>query len=187
MSADDLVVLHAWLARPHVAEWWGDVPPMAELEREYAEALGGSAAHRCFFAMRDGEPIGFIQSYVPAAFHHEGWWLDEYDPGVRGIDVFLADEARLGQGLGSAMIAAFAERLFDDASVTRVQADPAPHNTRAIRCYERAGFRAAREIETPDGRALLMYAEVPGGQHAPRYWKQRLLPDIVTLTAGWPR
>jgi RimJ/RimL family protein N-acetyltransferase len=40
--------------------------------------------------------------------------------------------------------------------VTRVQTDPAPHNARAIRCYEKAGFRPVREIVTPAGAALLM-------------------------------
>jgi aminoglycoside 6'-N-acetyltransferase len=34
--------------------------------------------------------------------------------------------------------------------------DPNPGNPRAIRAYEKAGFRRAREVDTPDGRALLM-------------------------------
>jgi RimJ/RimL family protein N-acetyltransferase len=45
--------------------------------------------------------------------------------------------------------------------VTRIQVDPKPDNPRAIRCYEKAGFRAVREIDTPDGRALLMYCNRP--------------------------
>jgi RimJ/RimL family protein N-acetyltransferase len=31
-----------------------------------------------------------------------------------------------------------------------------PTNARAIRAYEKAGFRRDRLVETPDGRALLM-------------------------------
>ncbi|HSM07403.1 MAG TPA: hypothetical protein VLA33_00110 [Gemmatimonadota bacterium] len=34
--------------------------------------------------------------------------------------------------------------------------DPHPDNARAIRCYEKVGFKRAGEIVTPDGRALLM-------------------------------
>lgn len=30
-----------------------------------------------------------------------------------------------------------------------------------VRCFARAGFRAAREVDTPDGRALLMYHDRP--------------------------
>jgi enterochelin esterase family protein len=31
----------------------------------------------------------------------------------------------------------------------------------------------------------LTYAEIPGGQHAPQYWMQRLPVGIVTLTSAW--
>jgi hypothetical protein len=50
----------------------------------------------------------------------------------------------------------FVQFLFDDPAVTRIQADPAPANLRAIRCYENAGFRRVGVITTPDGAAMLM-------------------------------
>jgi RimJ/RimL family protein N-acetyltransferase len=59
------------------------------------------------------------------------------------------------------MVRAFVARLLADPRTTRVQTDPSPTNARAIRCYEKAGFRRSREVETPDGRALLMYCERP--------------------------
>jgi RimJ/RimL family protein N-acetyltransferase len=111
-----------------------------------------------YIAMEDGRDIGFIQSYV-AMDSGDGWWSDERDPGVRGIDQFLADESDLDRGLGTAMIRAFVEMLFRDPAVTHIQTDPQPENARAIRCYEKAGFRAVREVDTPDGRALLMVCE----------------------------
>jgi len=146
-------------ARPHVVAWWGTPPSLAECEEEYGPLIDGAVPHRAYIALLDGEPFGFIQSYVPAECHDEGWWLDEHDAGVRGIDQFLANEDQLGQGLGTAMVRAFVDRLFEDSSVTRIQADPAPENSRAIRCYEKAGFRVAREVVTLDGAAVLLYCE----------------------------
>jgi aminoglycoside 6'-N-acetyltransferase Ib len=157
----DLPMLHDWLSRPHVAEWWGTLPTFAELGDEYGPLIRGEVPHQAFIALANGSPLGFIQSYVPSDTHDEGWWLDEHDPGVRGIDQFLANEHQLGKGLGTAMIRAFIARLLDDPSVTRIQTDPSPHNGRAIRSYEKAGFREVQEVETPDGRALLMYCDRP--------------------------
>jgi aminoglycoside 6'-N-acetyltransferase-1b len=161
LTTSDLPLLHEWLARPHVAEWWGRLPSAEELEGEFIPANEGSVVLQCYLAILDDEPVGFMQSYVPALCHDDGWWLDEHDPGVRGIDLFLANAEQLGRGLGSAMVRAFVARLFDDATVARVQIDPSPDNLRAIRCYERAGFRAVGEVDTPDGCALLMYLERP--------------------------
>ncbi|HEV7990363.1 MAG TPA: GNAT family N-acetyltransferase [Gemmatimonadaceae bacterium] len=155
----NLPMLRDWIARPHVAAWWGVPPSREELEEEYRPLILGEAPHRAYIALLDGAPLGFIQSYVAAECHADGWWLNEQDPGVLGIDQFLADGERLGRGLGAAMVGAFVEMLFADPSVTRVQTDPSPANARAIRCYEKAGFRAAGEVVTPDGPALLMYRE----------------------------
>jgi RimJ/RimL family protein N-acetyltransferase len=157
----DLPLLHDWLSRPHVVEWWPGSPTLAEVAAEFGPAIAGTVPLQCFIALADGTPIGFTQSYVPAGWHHEGWWLDEHDAGVRGIDQFLANAEQLGHGLGTAMVSTFVARLFADPAVTRVQTDPAPANGRAIRCYEKAGFIAVREVDTPDGRALLMYRERP--------------------------
>jgi RimJ/RimL family protein N-acetyltransferase len=161
LTPGDLPLFHAWLSRPHVAEWWGEIPSLAELEREYGPVIAGTEPMRCYFALVGSEPIGFVQWYTPAELHHDGWWLDEHDPGVRGIDQFLANGEQLGRGLGTAMVRSFVELLFADPSVTRIQTDPSPDNPRAIRCYEKVGFRAARELDTPDGRALLMYLDRP--------------------------
>jgi aminoglycoside 6'-N-acetyltransferase-1b len=130
---------------------------MAELRETYLPRADDSDV-RCYLAMMDGLPIGYIQSYV-AAKAGEGWWPDERDLGVVGIDQFLADEQRLGQGLGTRMVTEFVHFLFQDPAVTRIQADPVPANLRAIRCYRKAGFHSVGEIITPDGPALLMVLE----------------------------
>lgn len=157
LAEPDLPRLRDWLARPHVREWWAadDGNTLDDVRVKYLPRIAGASPVRCFIAEQAGEPFGFIQSYVAIACG-EGWWPDETDPGVVGIDQFIADENRLGLGLGTRMVAAFVARLFTDPAVSCVQTDPHPRNLRAIRCYERAGFRCAGEITTPNGPALLM-------------------------------
>ncbi len=155
LTPDDFPLLHEWLHRPHVAEWWARPPTLAEVEEEF----GGDIASPAIFphvALLDGEPVGFIQWYEVMSADPESWWKDETDPGARGIDQFLANDTQLGRGLGTQMIREFVAQLFADPAVTKVQTDPDPTNTRAVRSYEKVGFRAIRELATPDGPALLM-------------------------------
>ena len=148
-------MLHAWLQRPHVAQWWHEPTTLVELERDYLPCVTNESSTRAYLANLAGEPIGFIQSYV-AMGSGEGWWEQEIDPGTRGIDQFLANAEQLGRGLGSTMVSGFVDQLFQDAAVTKVQTDPSPKNERAIRSYRRAGFSVHGEVTTPDGPALLM-------------------------------
>ena len=101
------------------------------------------------------ESVGYCQSYV-ALGTGDGWWEAESDPGVRGIDQFLANPKQLHKGLGAKLVKAFVELLFSDLGVTKIQTDPAPNNHRAIRCYEMAGFVRQNVISTPDGPAVYM-------------------------------
>ncbi len=151
----DLPMLHQWVAQPHWTEWWGPAPTMAEVEAEYGAWITDPAKVQPHIVLLDGQPLGYIQSYV-AMDSGGGWWEDETDPGVRGIDQSIADITQLGRGLGTAMVKAFVVRLLADPQVTHIQTDPDPRNKRAIRCYEKAGFKAVGEVQTPDGTALLM-------------------------------
>lgn len=155
LADSDLMMLHEWLHRPHVSKWWGDPGTFAEVKHDYLPYTTDEATTRGYIALLENEPIGFIQSYVVMG-SGEGWWEQETDPGARGIDQFLSNPEQMGRGLGSAMVHAFVEQLFQDPTVTKVQTDPAPENERAIRCYRRAGFVPTGEVITPDGPALLM-------------------------------
>jgi RimJ/RimL family protein N-acetyltransferase len=160
LQTADIPMLHEWLARPHWTEWWGPAPTLAEVEADYGALIKDAAKVQPHIAMLDGQPFGYIQSYV-AMGSGDGWWDDETDPGVRGIDQSIADATQLSRGLGTAMVKAFVARLLADPQVTHIQTDPDPRNARAIRCYEKAGFRVVGEVQTADGTALLMVYRRP--------------------------
>lgn len=161
LCEDDLPLLTNWLNRAHILEWWrgDDAPPDIECtKKKYLPRMDEASSVKAYIAVLADEPIGFIQSYV-ALDCGDGWWEEETAPGVRGIDQFLCDGGRLGQGLGTRMVNAFVERLLAEPGVTRVQTDPDPANARAIRCYEKVGFRPVRRATTPDGPALVMVVD----------------------------
>jgi aminoglycoside 6'-N-acetyltransferase-1b/aminoglycoside 6'-N-acetyltransferase-2 len=142
MTEADLVMLH-------------ERPSLSEVLEHYRPRVLGEEPVSMVVAMLGSEPIGFAQSYT-ALGCGDGWWEEETDPGVRGIDQSLANPMQLNQGLGTRLVRALVERLFADPAVTKIQTDPAPANRRAIRCYEKAGFVQERVIVTPDGPAVYM-------------------------------
>ncbi len=160
LRSDHLPMLQAWLTRPHVAQWWQPTPSEAELHGDYIAPRDEPGATQAYIVTWRGEPIGFIQCYVVMG-SGEGWWEDENDPGARGIDQFLCDAHRLGQGLGRTMIRALVARLFADPAVSVIQTDPSPDNLRAIRCYQAAGFVIEGQVHTPDGPAVMMRQRRP--------------------------
>ena len=114
--------------------------------------------------------IGYAQSYV-ALGSGDGWWEEETDPGVRGIDQSLANASQLGKGLGTKLVRALVELLFNDPEVTKIQTDPSPSNLRAIRCYEKAGFERQGTVTTPDGPARAWF------KHARHSSEHAVLPN----------
>lgn len=147
MTTADLPLVRRWLAEPHVAQWWHDP--------ETFEFVSGDLGHHDlaqFIVMLDDRPIGYLQCYRMSEWH-DG--LGPQPAGTRGIDQFIGEADMLGRGHGSAFVRAFIEGLLKN-DVPRVVIDPSPTNPRAIRAYEKAGCHRVREVDTPDGRALLM-------------------------------
>ena len=147
MSAGDLPLVRDWLARPHVAAWWHDTDDF--------DFVSGDLGHHDlaqFIVMMDERPIGYLQCCRVSEWDAG---LGAQPDGTRGIDQFIGEPGLIGRGHGSAFIREFIDELLAKGT-PRVVIDPSPTNPRAIRAYEKAGFRREHEVDTPDGRALLM-------------------------------
>ena len=112
------------LAHPEVARWW----PNETLE--HVRATIESGTEHSFVVELDGRAVGVIQ-----------YW-EEADPEYRhaGIDVALHPDVH-ERGLGTDAVRALARHLIRDRGHHRLTIDPAAANARAIRCYEKVGFR----------------------------------------------
>jgi aminoglycoside 6'-N-acetyltransferase len=113
-------------ADPEVARWWPGLTP----EEVLPKARGEDEDITVFAIVVDGEVAGMIQ-------HHE-----ESDPEYRhaGMDLFLGT-AFQDRGLGTDTVRTLARHLVRDLGHHRLTIDPAADNERAIRCYEKVGFR----------------------------------------------
>ena len=120
----DLPMLARILREPSVARWWSGDPEMSARDLLAVEdGLG-------FVIVADEAVVGAIQ------------FAEENEPDYRhaSLDLFL-DTAHQGQGLGSDALRTMAHYLLDARGHHRLTIDPAVANERAIRAYERVGFR----------------------------------------------
>jgi aminoglycoside 6'-N-acetyltransferase len=150
LAGKDMRLLARWLAEPHVAAWWGDV------ESELAGIAGhiDSIAVEPLIIELDGRPIGYIQCYDPHLEDGENPFADQ-PFGTLGIDQFIGEPDVVGKGHGTAMIVQFVATLFEEGA-PRVIVDPHPGNARAIRAYEKAGFKPVGRRHSHEGEMLLM-------------------------------
>jgi aminoglycoside 6'-N-acetyltransferase len=149
MTADDLPLVQRWLKTTHVSEWWGD--PAEQLTLVSGDL--DEPAMEQFIVVKEDRAFAYLQCYSQAAWPENGLGL--HPVGTRGIDQFIGEADMVGRGHGSAFIRAFTDRLLATGT-PRVITDPDPVNARAVRAYEKAGFHKEHEMDTPDGRALLM-------------------------------
>lgn len=136
----DLDALTDILADPDVARWW----PEYHAERVRSEFLHPDPDLVIFAIEHQGEVVGAIQ------------YGEVTDPEYRhaSVDIFLGSRS-WGEGLGPEAIGLLARYLFERLGHHRLVIDPAADNHKAIRAYEKVGFRrigVMREYERgPDG------------------------------------
>ena len=157
LTRKDLPLIARWLAEPHVAEWWGDPDEEIASIREHIDSISVEP----LIIELDGRPIGYLQSYDP---HLEDEHPYQDQPfGTLGIDLSIGVPDLVGIGHGSAIIRQFVEELFAEGT-PRVIIDPDPANLRAIRAYEKAGFKAFDTRTSVYGPALMMARDNEEGE-----------------------
>jgi aminoglycoside 6'-N-acetyltransferase len=144
----DLPRLVEILRHPEVREWWGDYDE-ARLREDYLV----EGCDQAGFAILAGDELAGIVSY---------WEENEPDYRHAGMDIAVAAD-RHAEGLGTDALRTLGRHLLDVRGHHRLVIDPATANERAIRAYERVGFRPVgvmrRAEQSPDGvwrDALLM-------------------------------
>ncbi|MDX8449567.1 GNAT family N-acetyltransferase [Mesorhizobium captivum] len=149
VAEKDLPTIAGWLAEPHVAEWWDD--PQKELAEIRAHI--SSVSVEPLIVELDGRPIAYLQSYDPHLEDDHPYADQPF--GTLGIDLSIGPAELLDIGHGSAIVRQFVEELFEEGA-PRVIIDPHPDNGRAIRAYEKAGFRPIGRRHSEYGDVVLM-------------------------------
>jgi RimJ/RimL family protein N-acetyltransferase len=147
LQAADLPLLHRWLLNPAVARWWDGVADYAAIIAKYTPRIEGLSPTRCYLICDAATPVGYIQTYRPAAYSDYASAIGAADDAA-SVDVFIGEDSHRWRGFGPLAIRAFLrEVVFVDPSITHCLIDPHPDNTVAIRAYQRVGFRIIRHLD----------------------------------------
>lgn len=125
---DDLDDLARIFQEPEVARWW----PRFDRTRIQEDLIGNEEPTEHVYAVVVGDVVAGI---VQAA--------EEDDPDYRSVGIDIAIATRWhGSGVAVDAIRTLVHDLIDSRGHHHVTIDPAADNARAIRCYEKLGFKA---------------------------------------------
>jgi RimJ/RimL family protein N-acetyltransferase len=148
-----LDLIHSWMNKPHVAEWWELDRPRADVG-DYLSAL----THlQPWVTYADGVPFGYVETYRvaddPLAGHYPARAADV------GWHLLVGPEEFLGSGIPQLLGRAFVSYLLDAEHPhrgSRVVCEPDIRNTRMHAFCRRLGFHSVGHVDLPDKRAVLM-------------------------------
>lgn len=152
----DLDMVRRWLRLPDIEAWWG---PVSATDAEVTIALS-SAYSICRIIEVAGEPVGYAHAADATI-----WGADlpqDLAPGTWDLDLFVAAEAHRGKGVGQAALALLRDEVFASTLAGAVCIFASVRNERAVRAYEKAGFRWHRVWNDPlSGPSWFMVCERP--------------------------
>jgi RimJ/RimL family protein N-acetyltransferase len=150
-----LSLLTTWLHRPHVACWWGD--PEQTLAAVQQHPITSEALVEV-----DARPVGFVCWQMPSQEELAAANLDDLPSDLVDLDILIGDPEVLGQGVGPAALSQVLAKLRADG-VRVAGVGTAAANLRALRAFDKAGFRPFRDFQEAgcDMRYLVQNISAP--------------------------
>jgi RimJ/RimL family protein N-acetyltransferase len=130
ITEDDLPDYVRWLNDPQVTQWLLRDPGMTlEQEREWFAHISASDYPHVMRAIEvDGRHVG-------------GCGLIVHDAHTANFGIHIGEKSYWGTGCGAAATRDMLRIGFEERGLHRIYLETWTHNTRAIRCYEKCGFR----------------------------------------------
>ncbi len=170
-ETSDYELMSRWLSDERVLEFYDGRDNRLSVEgarEKYGPRSRGEGSVASCILELAGEPIGYLQFYRTDDFDE---WMTVLglapEPARYSIDIFIGEPELWNLGLGTRALRSVLDHLFGDRHASEVVITPFAWNERAIRCYEKSGFRKVRlmpEVELHEGKLQdewLMVAKPP--------------------------
>lgn len=151
LEIEDLDLLYKWLNNPYVKEWYSrdEKTDLESIKKKYLPRIKGKENVKCFIVYYDNEPFGFIQTYKISKFPEYAKFVD-IDFEAASVDLFIGEKDFMNKGLGSEMLKKFLKEIvFKEENINTCLIGPETKNIRAIKSYEKTGFKYFKTIKVP--------------------------------------
>ena len=145
-EAEDLSRMLKWLTDVRVLEWYEGRDAcltMETLSRQYLTPI--PEGFRVILEY-EGVPIGYGQAYRLTGDMFQEYDYPDSGSIVYAMDQFIGEPEYWNRGIGTAFLKIMAAYLKENCGAEILLLDPHQNNPRAIRAYEKAGFRILRSL-----------------------------------------
>ena len=124
--------LHKWCSKEFVYEWFEQrILSYDEIVNKYKTKLK-EKIQDLYIIECDNKDIGLVQMY-------------RYDDTTYEYDLFIGEEEYLDKGIGTIIVNKVNDIIYNKYKVTSIILRPFKRNIRAIKCYEKCGFKQIDE------------------------------------------
>lgn len=142
LEKKDNYLLAKWLSDKAVLEFYEGRDNPFDLEKVNRVFYDSKDAEiKCIIEYK-GMEIGYIQFYQIDAKTKKEYGY--YKENIYGTDQFIGEVEYWNKGIGTLLVTSMLTYLFGDLNAEIVVMDPQTRNIRAIRCYEKCGFKKIR-------------------------------------------
>jgi aminoglycoside 6'-N-acetyltransferase len=139
---EDNYLLARWLSDPAVLEYYeGRDNPFDVHKVNEKFFVDEDDMARCIIEFKDKE-IGYIQYY--SLDDEERNIYGYVDGNIFGVDQFIGEVEYWNKGIGTLLVKSMVNYLIEKKAADRVVMDPQTRNVRALRCYEKCGFKKVK-------------------------------------------
>ncbi|SDW10873.1 GNAT family N-acetyltransferase [Paenibacillus sp. PDC88] len=144
LASEDKDLLLKWLSDPVVLEYYeGRDHVHDELQVQQHFYVNRDGIEGCIIQYANID-IGYLQFYEIDQTEREEYGYTSVKDKIYGMDQFIGEPEFWNQGIGTQVIKMTVQYLTDKLDAERIVMDPQAWNTRALRVYEKCGFRQVK-------------------------------------------
>ena len=143
MTKEEIPMFYKWASESNATPFWYDefddfpnhkIPSFKKFRNDWKDFYFNDSQPekgRCFVILADGKAIGQVN----------------YDKIINGeveFDILIADKSNYGKGYGSDALKTLMRYLFEKMNIKKCWIEAISQNPRAIKAYEKAGFKKIR-------------------------------------------